>query len=294
VLARALGWPALISIRGAGAHSGLPIAPRAGAGATLDAARPAVVVLDDPTARHARAWLTAAARRRIPVVSLHDVGLARVPSTLAIDGSVVSPASGWPAEQVLRGLDYAVIAPPARRRSARGVRRVLVSLGGGPRAELTMAIVERLQERHPGVEFYVTQRGPDGARANDGRRVRVIRTTSGLGPWFGRVDMAVVGGGVSLYEAVAAGVPTIAVPVVPAQRPTIRGFETLQVTVSGVPARASRTRLVAQVAARFDTMVADAAWRRRVQQLGPQLVDGQGAQRVARAIAAVSQGVTRG
>jgi spore coat polysaccharide biosynthesis predicted glycosyltransferase SpsG len=293
VLARTLGWPACISVRGSGAHSVLPLALHAGAAATLDAVRPSVLVIDDPHSDHGQVWVRAAARRRIPTVSLHDLGLARVPSTIAIDGSVVSPATGWPAARVLRGLEYAVIAAPARRRAAGDVRRVLVSLGGGPRVGLTRAIVHELRRRHPQVEFLVTQAMAADARGVAPRRVRVVRATSGLTPWFGRVDVAVVGGGVSLYEAVAAGVSTVAVPVVPAQRPTIRGFEQLQLTVGGVAANVSARRVVTQVASRFDALVANTAWRRRVTRLGPSLIDGRGARRVARAIAAISQGVER-
>jgi len=235
----------------------------------------------------------AAARRCIPVVSLHDLGIARVPSTLAIDGSVVSPARGWSAARVLRGLDYAVIARPARRRMGGDVRRVLVTLGGGPRAALTRAIVLELQRRYPHIEFLVTQPLPEPT-STAAPEVRVVRATDGLAAWFGRVDVAVVGGGVSLYEAVAAGVPTVAVPVVPAQQPTIRGFERLKLTLCGAKAGADRARVVKQVAARFDALVTDAPWRRRVQQLGPRLIDGRGARRVARAIVAVSRGGDRG
>jgi spore coat polysaccharide biosynthesis predicted glycosyltransferase SpsG len=226
-------------------------------------------------------------------VSLHDLGLARVPSTLAIDGSVVSPAAGWPAARVLRGLDYAVVATAGRRRPSGGVRRVLVSLGGGRRAGLSRAIVSELQRRHPRLEFIVTQAGAGGQGAPRSRRVRVVCTSAGLAAWFGRVDVAVVGGGVSLYEAVAAGVPTIALPVVPAQRPTIRGFEQLGLTVGAMESSAMRHRVVARVAARFDALLADATWRQRVRRLGPRVVDGAGARRVARAIASVSTGARR-
>ena len=293
VLARALGTPACLSIRGGGAQSVLPLAPRAGAAATLETMRPTVLVLDDPHPRHGEVWVRAAARRRIPVVSLHDLGIARVPSTLAIDGSVVSPARGWRAARVLRGLDYVVVTRSIRRRTHGDVRRVLVSLGGGPRAVLTRAIVFELQRRHPHIEFLVTQPLPE-SRSAAVPHVRVVRATGGLAPWFGRVDVAVVGGGVSLYEAVAAGVPSVAVPVVSAQRPTIRGFERMQLTLCGAKPGASGARVVEQVAARFDALVTDATWRRRVEQLGPRVIDGRGPRRVARAILAVSRGGHRG
>lgn len=288
VLAGVLGWPAGVSIRGAGQHHGsLARVATGGPGETLDAARPAVLVLDDPHPAHGRAWVAAATRRRIPVVSLHDLGLARVASTLAVDGSVVSPEGGWPARRVLRGLGYAVIARPRRRSASRDVRRVLVTLGGGSRATLTRAIVAELERRYPRLEILVTHGWPEGSTGR-ASRVRIVRAPDGLAPWFARVDLAVVGGGVSLYEAVAAGLPTVAVPVVPAQHPTIRAFARLGLTVDGAGRASSVGRVVRRIADRVGTIAADDDWRHSVWRDGPRVVDGHGAERVARAIAALS------
>jgi hypothetical protein len=289
VLGRTLGWPACVSIRGAAQMpSVLSAVARMGPGATLDLVAPAVLVLDDPHPSHGRRWAAAAARRDVPVVSLHDLGLARVASTLAIDGSVVSPSRGWPAARVLRGLDYAVIAKPVQRRTPGGVRRALVSLGGGPRRLLTHAIVAQLQQRHPDVEFLIVHPLPDHQQPAR-PRVRQIVASRGLAPWFARVDAAIVGGGVSLYEAVAAGVPAIAVPVVPAQRPTIRGFAARGLALDGAAPSTSAEAIAQHVADRFDALVADARWRRVIRSEGPRAIDGLGARRVATAIAAVSK-----
>lgn len=290
VLARALAMPARISVRGAGQPQGRLAGVDAGsAGATLDGIRPTVLVIDDPHAAHGCRWVAAAARRDIPVISLHDLGLARVASTLAIDGSIVSPARGWPARRVLRGLPYAVIGRPRRRRAPGEVRRVLVSLGGGARGPLTRAVATALAERHPGLEIVVTRGwSPDGWRAPAG--VRLVDAPDGLAPWFARVDAAVVGGGVSLYEAVAAGVPTVAVAVVPAQRPTIRGFADAGLTIDGGAAEASPERAARRISQRVATVTDDHRWRERVWRDGPRAVDGRGAERVARAIGAVVAG----
>ena len=295
VLARALGRTACVSVRGGGATAtSLPVAPTAAAGRTLDAVRPGVLVLDDPHAGHGRAWVSAAARRRVPVVSLHDLGLARVPATLAIDGSVTSPVRGWPAGETLRGLAFAVIGRPRRARPAAVVRRVLVSLGGGSHRALTRAVVAELARRRPELEILVTQAGAWSARADGAGRVTPIVAADGLAPWLARVDVAIVGGGVSLYEAVAAGVPTVAVPVVPAQRPTIRGFAARRLTSEAGSAGPTVRALARRVGERFERLVADADGRRHVGEAGPLAVDGRGAQRVARAIVAVVEAARRG
>ncbi len=294
VLARALGRPARVSIRGAGAGTSLTVVPPAAAGDTLDAVRPRVLILDDPDQRQGGAWVSAAARRRVPVVSLHDLGLGRVASTLAVDGSVASPLRGWPATRTVRGLAYVVIAPPGIGRRGASLRRVLVSLGGGPRRRLTLAVARELAARHPDLAVLVTQAG-SAAHATGDRRVRHAFAPAGLTPWLARVDMAIVGGGMSLYEAVAAGVPTVSLAVVPAQRPTVRAFAARRLTVDGgAVAVPVRPRLVARrVVDRFDRLVKDADLRRFMAQAGPRAIDGRGASRVARAILGAAEGATR-
>ena len=109
---------------------------------------------------------------------------------------------------------------------------MLVSLGGGAREALTRAVLTELVRRHPGVDMLVPQWGARRLRRGWPRLASVAwRHPTDWQPWFARVDVAIVGGGVSLYEAVAAGLPTVAVPVVPAQAPTIRAFAARRLTL---------------------------------------------------------------
>ena len=289
-LARTLGRSSALSMRGAGASTNLTAVPSGGAGATLEIVRPAVLVLDDPHARHAQTWASAAARRRIPVVSLHDLGLARVDSTLAIDGSVTSPAHGWPAASTLRGLAYAVIRPPRRARRGPQVDRMLVSLGGGAREALTRAVLTELGRRHPGVDMLVPQAGLDVCRRGWlGPNPSRGGATSDWHP----------GSPVSTWRSWGAACRSTRrwppacrpwpCPSCPRRR---RRFEPLPRAGSrstredggGLPRR-WRGRSRTWSTPRWPI----AAWRRRVQREGPRLVDGRGAQRVARAILAVAE-----
>ena len=101
--------------------------------------------------------------------------------------------------------------------------------------------------------------------------------------------MAVVGGGVSLYEACARGVAVVAVPVVVPQRPTVRGFVALH---------AARGRWAALDADSVAREVVHLLWRPDVRtQLGStgrRLVDGRGALRVADAVRQLASGRGRG
>ena len=292
-LAQALGRPACISVRGAGgAATRLPALEARGPLHAIDAVRPAVLVIDEPVAAQGEPWCRAAQRRGVPVVSLHDLGLARLPSTLAVDGSVASPSRGWPSAAVLRGLRHAVIRRPRRNRRPFPVRRVLISLGGGPRRVLVAALVSALARCWPSLEILTTQAVPEAAaHAN----LRTVAAPAGLGEWFPRVDVAILAGGLSLYEAIAAGVPSIAVAVVPAQRPTIRGFAAQGLAIDGGTAYLAPSRSITRrVTDRLAHVLGDTAWRRRVRREGPRLIDGRGAARVAHAIVALTREADRG
>ncbi|BCS33499.1 hypothetical protein TBR22_A27260 [Luteitalea sp. TBR-22] len=282
VLARALGRPCVVSIRGRGAPDlTLPTIAGGAAGAILDAVRPRVLVLDDPRERASRPWCVAARRRSVPVVSMHDLGLGPLPSDLAVDGSIVCRGR-LPARRVLRGPAYATVAArPARRGDQ--VRRVLVSLGGGPRAALTRRIASTLTRRWPSLDVIAT----GGSGPADG--FAWVAAPAGLSPWMAQVDVAVVGGGVTLYEAVGSGVPAIGVAVVAAQRPTIRGFAARGLALDGGLAAGGRD-VVPSVCRAMTRLLADAPWRRRVAIEGPRLIDGRGADRVARAIRDLAEG----
>ena len=92
-LARALGVPLAVSVRGSRetrrAASARGFDVRLGGIALLrEPCRPAVLVVDDPSAQQATRWVRRARQLRIPVATLHDLGLAYVESELSIDGSI--------------------------------------------------------------------------------------------------------------------------------------------------------------------------------------------------------------
>jgi spore coat polysaccharide biosynthesis predicted glycosyltransferase SpsG len=92
--------------------------------------------------------------------------------------------------------------------------------------------------------------------------------------------VAVVGGGVSLYEACARGVAAVAVPVVASQRPTVRGF----VSAGAALGEAGQAPEVEHVARDVVRLLRQRSLRAALIAQGRKLVDGQGAGRVAEAI----------
>jgi len=100
-------------------------------------------------------------------------------------------------------------------------------------------------------------------------------------------EVAVVAGGMTLYEAVAVGTPAVAVSIVPAQRPAVRAFSRVGATLDGGLARATPTairRSARHVAGLVARLLCEAPLRTRIALKGPRLVDGRGAARVASAL----------
>ena len=257
-----------------------------------------LLVIDDPDTQAATDALALARRHGAMVASVHDLGLAPIASDLAIDGSLAVIRKVWPATDALLGPRYAVLDPSlltagpsvgqSMRSQSEGRLRVLVSLGGGPRITAGLRIARAIAEASP--DTWVTLAAGFSARtlATKHPRVRLLESPSWLRSELARVDVAVLAGGVTLYEAALLGVPSVAIAVVPAQMPTIRAFERVGASIAAgwLPSRdrsaAERTRAKAVQA--VSALLADEDKRRAMAVQGQQQVDGRGALRVAAAL----------
>jgi spore coat polysaccharide biosynthesis predicted glycosyltransferase SpsG len=235
----------------------------------------------------------------MPVVSIHDLGLGQVASDLAVDGSI-SPAPVGPARCRLGGPRYALLDPALaewRRRRARLVEpgRILVALGGG-RHVLTLGsrLAREILAREPGVRVRIAGGFSGGSARQDGSGCDWITAHQGLGEEFARATVAVVAGGVTLYEACAIGVPAVAVPVTRLQALTTR-----RVARRGA-ARDAGLSCLGEAAGRraarqVMALLSDPNARARLAGAGRALVDARGVFRVAdRVLALARRGADRG
>jgi spore coat polysaccharide biosynthesis predicted glycosyltransferase SpsG len=276
-----------------------------------------LVVIDDPNRHTARLALAAARRHRrahhVAVASVHDLGIAPIASDLAIDGSIVSLRRHWPATQALLGSRYAVLdAEIARLRAYRAARvdtasthptpampfideqpRIVISLGGGRRAGLSWRIGKEIALACPDVQVIVAAGFGSGARAARARKemgactmrnLRPLRAPEELRLEIARATIAIVAGGVTLYEAAALGVPAVAVAVVPAQRPTIAGFVRVGAASAAGDASADAAGVITRVMRRVTRLLDDTRARERMTLAARAAVDGQGSQRVGLAL----------
>lgn len=293
-VAAALGVAPRASVRGSAAtrraasRLGLTVVP--GGLRALDRLRPAMVVVDDPSAADARPWVEGARRRGIPVAALCDGGIGRVPADLVIDGSVHAARR---SAADLAGPRYAVVDPriPALRRApARAGRRICIAVGGGAHVFTQVPpLVAALARVAPGARIDVAPGFT--ARPRPALAAGQWIPPAALAATLAVADLAVVAGGLTAYEACALGVPAVAVAVVPAQQPTVRGLARRRAVVDGgalyaadAPSRISR------VAA---ALIAAPARRQRLARAARRLVDGRGADRIASALRRLAAGSAR-
>ena len=311
-LARALGVRPLIAIRGgqparsAARALGCDVIEGAPA-AVIARVAPQVLVVDDPIASNARRWIACARRAGCRVVTVHDLGLGACEGDLVVDGSIVDAARVRggrlqaahrmgrlkPAPTtVLRGTRFALL-DPAFASALRVVRhprapRVLIALGGGPRAGLGYSIAKAVHRELPWASIRIAG-GFAVASGTNRNRIAWTGPLNGLAGELAACDVAVVGGGVSLYEACARGVAAVGVPVVVPQRPTVRGFVGTGAALGDATAAPDAERVARGVV----RLLRQPALRTALAAQGRTLVDGRGAGRVADAIRHLVRGSLR-
>jgi spore coat polysaccharide biosynthesis predicted glycosyltransferase SpsG len=286
-LARALGVRPLVCVRGTGAAR--DVALRIGcdvvngsAKRLLAALKPDVLVIDDPIASHASGWIAAARAASLPVVTMHDLGLGCTDGDLVIDGSVTSPAPAA-RRHGAAGPSFSVLDPAVATTRARLRRGVLVSLGGGPRIELAGSIAREIVRLAPWVKVRVAGgfvSATSSALQERQKNVTWVGPSANLLSELSRAKVAVVGGGVSLYEAAALGTASVGVPVVHAQRPTVAGFVSRGMALGSANGRPNTRQIADDVL----KLLRDDLLRHRLGRNGRRLVDGRGSERAARAI----------
>jgi UDP-2,4-diacetamido-2,4,6-trideoxy-beta-L-altropyranose hydrolase len=288
-LARALGVRPLIALRGGrrARHAALALGADLLAAPAIRVLRPRqfdLVVVDDPIAADARRWIRAARRSGAIVVTVHDLGLGCSESDLAIDGSLTSAGATVRAERSLKGPRFAVLDPSlgsrARRSQPAAGRTVLIALGGGPHARRAEAIARTIVAANPRAQVRIVAGFVTGTRSRQAPRVSWIGPVKRLAAELERASVAIVGGGVSLYEACALGVPAVTVPVVQGQVATVRAFARQRA------ARAVAYRATPQAAAHIALdLLGDRPQRLALARRSRRLIDGRGAARAAHAVA---------
>lgn len=281
-LARALGVTPLVSIRGTARTR----AKAAAMGFTVIEAQwppvfaglPDLIVVDDPVHKSADTWVKQARRLGVPVASVHDLGLAYVASDLVIDGTIGVHGD-------MRGAQFAILDPSIAtiRKELRPPvpGRVLIALGGGSHVlSLASRLSGAIARRAPKAVIRVVRGFSSGRQSAALRHATWVDAPDGLGHELADAEVAVVAGGVTLYEACAIGIPVVALPVTAAQHRTVRAAACRGAAIdTGRPP--VDDGLVSRAADAVAALLHNPALRHRQSQAARALVDGEGAARVA-------------
>lgn len=166
------------------------------------------------------------------------------------------------------------------------VRQVLLMLGGSDPQRLMPPLL-RLLDGLPGAFAVTAVIGPyfeDGAAVHEAtarmqRPVRMLESPTTLRELLLEADLAVSGGGQTLYELARVGCPTVAVQVGMDQAGQLQALAEAGCVRSA--GKAGEGDVLARVGAATLSLLEDRPAREAMAQAGQRLVDGQGALRVA-------------
>lgn len=234
----------------------------------------------------------------VPVVAVID-DLADRPLPV---GLVINPAAGACAlayeteagTKLLLGPDYALLRAEFAQEPTREIRptvqRVLITVGGADPFDLTPRLIACTQQALGRLRVDVvvgpfwsaeSQGGLSRAAAADGA-VTLHHDPAGMRELMLAVDLAIAGGGQTVYELAATGTPAVALQLAPNQRGNLRGLAEGGALVWAGDARdPDLTTLVGDA---LTAVANDRERRQAMSRCGRRLVDGQGARRVARAL----------
>jgi spore coat polysaccharide biosynthesis predicted glycosyltransferase SpsG len=226
---------------------------------------------------------------RIANLDDQGAGLARADLVInALPCRFIAPGGAVKA-RYFEGPEYLILAPEFQRRRpvAGGCASILVTLGGSDTYGFTIPVVQALRQLGE-LQRIAVVLGPAfqhhhqlaEAVAGDGR-FHLLRGVPSLARVMEGQDLAITGGGMTLFEAAALGVPTLALASEDFEQANIgwgqaRGFT----RALGEGRKLSPEGIAAEVR----SLLGDPAWRREMSLAGPRTVDGQGARRVAELI----------
>jgi len=261
------------------------------------ARRVPVIVVDTPS--RAPGYLTGLADAGLRVVVIDDLADHALPVDLVVNpsaGAATLPYRGGARTRFLLGASYALLRPAFGQAGARSVsdrtRRVLVTVGGGDPDDLTSRLVGWTARALGAVEQDVII-GPFTARSAALRiavdaaegHVALHDDPKDIASLMLSADIALCGGGQTTYELAATGTPALAIRL--ADNQTLNLTSLAEAGTLAWVGDAGDADLGARVGSALAALAGDQNRRARMSRQGQALIDGRGAGRVAREIAAL-------
>jgi|LauGreDrversion4_2_1035121.scaffolds.fasta_scaffold170599_3 spore coat polysaccharide biosynthesis predicted glycosyltransferase SpsG len=226
--------PSLQILKGRGyAHTIVDLASEAGVweAQALQCLRPSAWINDrlDTTAAHVECVKV----KGLPVATFDDLGSGSAQSDLNVAALVFDPAkvARLQGKRILTGVDYLVLNPVIAhfRRTRTRLQSVLVTLGGADTYGATVKVVRLLRNQPWQVTVVL---GPAFAHHKALAEVipghfEIRHGVASMAEEMARHDLAVTGGGMTPFEANAAGLPCLVVANEPFEIPVGQALESM-------------------------------------------------------------------
>lgn len=218
------------------------------------------------------------------LVVIDELGDRHIPADLVVNNNIYADQIDYPAaEAVLRGPEYCMLREPFRDVEApthhQPPESVLVTVGG---ADLVDSFVDVLGATAAvaGEATIDAVVGPYFNSPGDAPEAVVFhRDPPDIQELMWEADVAVSGGGQTLYELAACGTPAVALTLGADQVRNVAGFETAEFCLAaGSPAEQG---FDAQFRTHLENLCGNVERRGRMSDRGRSLVDGNGVVRVA-------------
>ena len=233
----------------------------------------------------------------IPVCCMDDKGIPGLPVDLLVnynifaEKSLYAPSDG--KTDYLLGTQYAPLRKEFRNayQPVRDVaERVLITTGGSDRYNLAGRIVENaLQKLETRDLEYCVVSGPYNEflpqlaeLEEQYENVHIYQNVTCMSELMQSCDIAVTAGGSTMYELCAVGVPILCFSFVDNQEKVVEGFREQKVVSFAGNYLTQGERMIALVTEQIDMLQSSVRLRRASSEKERELVDGQGAWRIAR------------
>jgi spore coat polysaccharide biosynthesis predicted glycosyltransferase SpsG len=254
---------------------------------------PDALVIDTRKTAGVDRLIKTAKEHKLPVISIHDLGLELFPSDIIIDGSIaprpcrdISPCSTY-----FSGLDYMILDPvysslgKEQKQFRKKIQSVYINLGGGDSRKFFFRILEGVklwsQEAEVvGVPGFVSW-GQEGVLENTSTPVNFRWENRNIDRFLFQASLAITAGGLSAYESLCMGTPLLCMAYDSFQQTTISKLAAGDACIDlGLGDELDPIKL-AEILSQLD---ADIDRRKQLSINGRSMVDGRGAERVAHII----------
>lgn len=243
---------------------------------------PAELIIVDSYDFSSRDFELLADRKTLMVVD--ELGKRNIPADIVLNNNIYADKIEYPAaDVVLRGTEYCMLREPFRSLPNPHYREkpesILVTVGGADLEDSFVNIVTVVASVATEVSINAVVGPYFEPPDNLPDQIEFHHDPPDIHELMLEADIAISGGGQTLYELAACGTPTIAVPLGTDQSLNIDGFE--KAGFCHAVEKPDDSVFKHELRTHFDNLYRDSETRRKMMETGRSIVDGRGVFRVA-------------